>query len=299
MGAPIVRSNYFVTPKTGGRRLLGFARLLRKRKAKTPTAQLEDADQLLAEGIEALRAGRKIRHLELHPTWTPAEDGDLDGFVDGLWVAVVERLEHCSNFTRPAVARLEQLGGEPAFDYAGARKRAAAAEKIHRRLFGDSRLEFTKFKYVDQSVHMDTLWEIIEDEGYKDSLIELCGKDIYGALAHSHAHYVEMTEQRELRQQGSKVNLTLLQADLQHRIQVFLIATLAMLKDTDPASVENIRYALRPVDALRERLAQERGREGGASEAAVEKAEIDELLAEEQAIDEEEAELEKLADAEG
>ena len=137
-------------------------------------------------------------------------------------------------------------------------------------------------------------------EELEGPLLALCGEDFYGALRDSHAAYMAMIERRGIREASSRVNLRSLQLELKRRLENYLIAALAMIRDEDPANVAMMRAALRPVDVLRAQLERERGRAaGGAASAGIEEAELAELQETEpaeQAAAEQEAEAAEQAE---
>lgn len=287
MVTPIDRTRYLTLPRPKPHRHLALARLLRKRKPENATPQLEAAHGGLTIAIEEMHEGLLARHFERHGASSAAEDVELDLYVDALWSAVVSGLEHRRVFQRPAVSRLLAQQTEEGFDYAGCVKLAERADQAYRKLFGDERLEFTGLKFDEQSEYMKTLWAVITQEQLEPALAQIVGADIIGALADGQAKYETMVDERAQREQGSSVNLRVLQSALQTRILNYVIAALAMVDDDDPANVAALRAALRPIDALRAQMDRERGRSpkpGTADEA--DEAEIGELLAEEQAVDE-------------
>ncbi|MFO7562919.1 MAG: hypothetical protein R6X02_09785 [Enhygromyxa sp.] len=285
----IDRSRYFLVPKTGGRRLLSLGRLLRKYQPENASYDVEETGKLLEQTIVSVTAAFVQRHRESGPSIAAAE-AELDTVMDTLWYILRDRTLHWGLFERPGIQRLAAEQEQGDFDYQGCVEKAALAARV-RRLLLDQGLDFLRLSYSEQSEHMLTLWTVVEQEQLQEPLAQLIGKEFFGALVDCRARYDQMIEARTAREQGSAVNLRVLSLQLARAIQNYVIALLAMIRDDDPENVETIRKALRPVDALREQLERERNR-GRSSTGEpleplepVDEAAVEELLAEQQAID--------------
>lgn len=280
------RSRYFFIPRTGGRRLLSLARLLARHQPPHVTPEVAQAGKQLAETVETVTQAFVERHREYGAS-VAAEESEIDAVMDTLWYILRDRVQHWEVFRRPAVQRIAGLPALNGFDFGACVDQAAHATRV-RALLLDQGFDFLRLSYGEQAEHMLTLWTMIEQEKLEPVLIELIGDEFFGALSAWRVHYDRMIERRTARAQGSSINLRELALQLNRVIQIYVIALLAMVRDDDPENVEMIRKALRPIDALREQLERERMRNRAAgedSESVVEDETLDELIAEQQAVD--------------
>lgn len=281
------RSRYFSIPRTGGRRLLSLARLLVRHQPQQATPEVEQAGKHLAETVETVTQAFVERHREYGAS-VAAEEVELDAVMDALWYILRDRVQHWEVFDRPAVRRIAAIEPTDGFDFGACIEQAADAARV-RSLLLEQGLEFLRLSYAEQAEHMLTLWTMIEQEKLEPVLTELIGAEFFGALSAWRVRYDQMIERRTARAQGSAINLRALGLQLNRVIQIYVIALLAMIRDDDPENVELIRTALRPIDALREQLERERARNqaaGGADlDELAEDETLDELIAEQQAID--------------
>lgn len=260
--------------------MLALGRLLLKHKPTPPSGDVEENAKLLTVEIDRVTQDYVARHREDNSA-IAAEEAELDQFADHMWGIADARLGHWEVFERPAVARLaaKQTPGGP--DYEGMIETARVARSIREKLLPEG-LEFTRLAYPEQSEYMHTLWQIIEQDQLGEQLSVCVGAEFYDGLKDVQAHYGDMVDQQAARSSGSAINLRVNALELHRHIQNYTIALLAMIRDNDPANVEMMRKALRPIDAVREQLERIRAR----SRAAGSK-ELEELIEEEKAVDEE------------
>src|SRR5690554_4689154 len=90
---PIDRTQYFLVPRTVGRRLLSLGRLLVKYKPKNPSADVEETGELLTGMIVKLTQAFVDRHRE-GGTSVAVEEVELDAIVDTLWYILRDRVLH-------------------------------------------------------------------------------------------------------------------------------------------------------------------------------------------------------------
>jgi hypothetical protein len=280
----IERSRYFFIPGAKGRRLLALGRLLLKHKPNPASNDVEVFAKLLSEENVKVTKAYVDRHREDN-TAIAAEEVELDQTADHLWGITDARLGHWEVFERPAVARLADKQTPEGPDYEGLIEKARAARTVRKKLLPNG-IDFTKLPIPEQSEYMNTLWEIIAQDGLADQLGEYIGGDFYDGLKDVQVHYEEMADQRAARTKGTQVNLLTHARNLHRAIQNYSISLLAMVRDQDPANVEMMLVALRPIDALREQMERERARGRGEPEPKEPQPELEELLAEEKAVNE-------------
>lgn len=284
MSVLIERSRYFFIPGAKGRRLLALGRVLLKHMPNSPSNDVEVFAKLLSEENVKVTKAYVDRHREDN-TAIAAEEVELDQTADHLWGITDARLGHWEVFERPAVARLADKQTPEGPDYEGLIEKARAARTVRKKLLPNG-IDFTKLPIPEQSEYMNTLWEIIEQDGLGDQLGEYIGGDFYDGLKDVQAHYEEMVDQRAARTKGTQINLLTHARNLHRAIQNYSISLLAMVRDQDPANVEMMLLALRPIDALREQMERERARGRGEPEPEEPQPELEELLAEEKAVNE-------------
>lgn len=283
--AAIDPTRYVVVPRATVRRQLALGRVLVKYKPEQASEDVEHAVKALNDTIATLTQAFADRHVE-KSSGVGGDDVALDVFVDDVWYVIDERLQHWKAFERPAVQRLAEGQDPEGFDYEAASERAHQAAKLWKQLFSAG-LDGLRLPHAEQAEFTRTLWTVIDREGLEPQLSELVGADFVAAARDAQIHYDEMVNAQSARAQGSIVNLRQLAVQLQQSIQKYMFSLLAMNREDDPKIVEQIRRALRPVDAVRERLERERARDRGGEEEAVPaetQADIDEILDEEQAV---------------
>jgi hypothetical protein len=288
MAPAIDRSRYVVVPRATVRRQLALARVLVKHVPTPASIDVEEAAKELSGATGTLTQAFADRHIESGNSQA-GEDTALDLFVDDVWYIIDERLQHYKAFERPAVIRLAETQEADGFDYTARVEKARKAATLWKRLLSGG-LEGLRLSHPEQAEFTRTLWTVIDQEGLASQLVEFVGADFVEAARDVQGHYDEMVDAQAARSKGSLVNLRELAFELQYAIQNYMIALLAMTRDKSPENVAKIRKALRPVDALREQNERERARSRGEQPAeptdaqADTEADIDELLAEEQAV---------------
>lgn len=278
----IDRSRYFFVPTTKGRRLLALGRLLLKYLPESPSPDVEAAGKALQQEIVQVTQAYVDRHREDN-TAIAAEEAELDQAADHLWNITDARLGHWEVFERPAIARLAAKQTPGGVDYEALIDKARQARSIRKQLVPNG-LEFTKLAYPEQSEYMHTLWQIIEQDQLGDPLSSCIGPEFYESLREAQTHYGDMVDQRAARAKGSSINLRAHALALHRCVQNYTIALLAMIRDEDPDNVAMLRKALRPIDAVREQAERARARSRGEPEPEQLEPELEELLAEQQAI---------------
>ena len=284
MSSYIDPARYVVVPRATVRRQLALGRVLVRHKPTPASEDVEHAVKVLANVIAKLTQAFADRHVE-NNTALAGEDAALDLFVDDLWYVMDERLEHWKAFERPAAARLADPQDPEGFDYSAAIEKARRAGQLKQRLLGAG-LDGLRLPHAEQAEFTRTLWTVIDQDGLAAQLTEFVGADFVEAARDAQGHYDEMVDAQSARAKGSLVNLRELAAKLQQSIQKYMFALVAMNREDNPEIVARVRKALRPVDALRERLERERARDRGDELVvpAETQADIDELIDEEKAV---------------
>lgn len=285
---PIVRALYFTVPRATARRHLAVARLFVKHKPpeEQSTAQVELAAKRLAGAIKVLTQGFIDRHIQAGIA-NPLAEFDLDLFVDGLWIAIRERLTSWDVFQRKGAARLAALNIPNGFDYQARIDKADRAIRLRDRLFGETGTDFTRMAYIDQAEYMKTLWAVIDQENLVPGLVEFVDADFVDSLRDAHDHYVAMADRRGVQDPKPSSKLAAPMGELQRGMQNYMISLLAMINDDDPANVAMIRSALRPMDTARQQLERERTRKASSPKADAADDAAAELLDEELLVEKE------------
>jgi hypothetical protein len=138
--------------------------------------------------------------------------------------------------------------------------RAKQAAALEARLFPGG-TGFLAAVYAEQSTAMATVLRLIDEDGLQKSVDSLAGPEFLAALREVQPRYEKMVEERLRRDTASGQNLGETVRALQAAIVHYAQKVVGLVEHDDPASLEVVRKALRPIDAHREAS----GRAGGAA----------------------------------
>lgn len=223
---------------------------------------------LIAEAEASLTTRRR----ESAPAYRTHELS-LDNAADSLWSMLRDRLDTWGAFEHPGLAgvvRAHSRRSTTAVVLAQARGKAAQARELSGRLFGSGGLAFLRLPYPEQAQSMASILRLIDEDELSESIDELAGPELMVALVACQAQYEAMVEARMSRIIRKSGDLGLLRARLQRTIRRYTNAVLTLLDEDEPASLDIVLTALRPIEVLRARSS----RAGGRSEARAVEAEI-------------------------
>lgn len=146
--------------------------------------------------------------------------------------------------------RLEAFTLLPEEDY----PQAARAGELLTLLFPEG-LAFLNLPYIEQLAAMEVLLQRITDENLARELDTLCGREFLQNLRTLVPRYRDMV-QGGLRRLDSSENLVEHRRRLSLAVVDYAIKVAALYDEDDPRSLDRIRSALRPIDALREQAAR-------------------------------------------
>jgi hypothetical protein len=251
--------------------------------SKAVAYRTEQMRKVRDESREAVR----IRHREFGPS-VVARHNALDALVDQLERIRDGRLGHWESFESDAVEQLaeqQRLSGEVGkVDWIALIDQARQAKRLRRLLFPNG-VAHTRLNFEEQAEHMQTVADIIAEDGCRAALDILIGPAFMDAFDEGLVHYRAMIDARLAQQRGSEVNLRTVRLTLQSAIQSYTVAVLSMLRDDDPDSFAAVRRALRPIDAVRAQNQVERGRSQGQVVELSDPEVVQELIAAEQALE--------------
>lgn len=189
---------------------------------------LDRLDKLAQSGQEA--QGARQRALGTSPEDTRA----LDGLADRAVGAIRQRLEAW------ALLPVEQF------------PRAARAAELGALLFPEG-LGFLTLPYIEQLAAMELLLARIHEEKLAADLDALCGPEFLANLRAILPRYRAMV-QGGLQRLDDAANLQEHRRKLSAAIVDYATKVAALYDEEDPKSLDRIRRALRPIDALRAQL---------------------------------------------
>ena len=142
-------------------------------------------------------------------------------------------------------------------------KRAAA---LLTTLFGQDGLSFLKMTYAEQWSTADTILKRIDQDGLQKEIDDLAGAEFLANIRAQHAAYGAMVQSLMRREEASNVNLNEHVRAMGRAIVDYSTKLLATMDDDEPESIEQVRSALRPLDAYREAAARRNDKSGASPE---------------------------------
>lgn len=237
--------------------LIALRKALAKVAPEQSNEQIERAKQELTEAIDAGQAELlQRRRLAQTPAYGPARP--FDGAVDALWGCAKARLEALRAFEHPGLDALVAAGGPRGLRIARNRRRAERAGKLIEIVFGDEGLRFTKLRYREQLVVMNTMLELIDENDIADQIDNLVGLDIIASLRDCQELYEDLVADRLAGEGLDSKAIGALRRRLSRAIVQYNVAVFGLLDREQPKTLEMVTRALRPVLVLRQHIAEGR-----------------------------------------
>ena len=240
----IDQSRYLQFPRVGVRSGVSLGTMILTAVPEDPGPGVLSAAELLQASVQQLKLEWKSK-VRGHST----EDvRPYDHRLDRVWAAVENSLD-----------RYTVLDSDNA--------KHMRASEVHKRLFPTG-LGFLQLPYIEQHAESEQRVEIIEEEGLREDLDQLVGKDFIDSLVAAHVAYgVALSITAE----GEDVPAVSLAEPLRavtDAISAYVLQVLAFAGLDPEGNTAAARRALRPIDVLRRAVARRSARRG-------EKVEID------------------------
>lgn len=232
---PIDHADYAHAPAMNVASGISLAQALVKACPANPEPNVAKARNYLAGVAEQALVDFTDRNKELG-VYSAEDSRILDNQADRSWGALRLRLQGMSMIP-------EQTD------------KAAQAKEMDWKLFQGS-TEFLKEEYVSQSTRMAALLKQIGDDQLQAKLDELCGPEFLAACREVQPKYEAMVSERLRRDKASGTNLNETLRALGTAIVNYASKVLSTVEPNDPASHENARKLLRPIEAHREAWAK-------------------------------------------
>lgn len=132
---------------------------------------------------------------------------------------------------------------------------ATAAAELEVKLFPVG-TGFLGAEYAEQSTSMSTILRLVGEDGLQKSVDKLAGPEFLTAVRQVQPRYEKMVQERLRRDKATGQNLLETVRSVQAAISNYAQKIVGMVEHDDPATVDVVRKALRPIDAYREALAK-------------------------------------------
>lgn len=211
---------------------------------KNPPAHILAAIQGLAAVLVAARSGLAGR---LNANSSTALERAFDILVDRVWVELRDRLTFFEIYLHEGVAKFTDED-RAALEFDSKVDKARLAANLLERLFGDG-LEFLRLPFPQQATQMGARLDWMEEQHKLGELDELVGKDLALLVQICQKRYEEMVGNRGSRSGKSLSDLQAIRNDLRRHIYSYCgaIGMMANYGDADPATVDEVELALRPI----------------------------------------------------
>jgi hypothetical protein len=166
---------------------------------------------------------------------------EVDGDADASWSALRMRLH--------AYALLPDRPHD----------RARRARQLLVTLFGDDGLAFLRERYPVQYTVADTILKRIDGDGLQAEIDDLAGREFLANVRVQHERYGGMVQGVLMREQAGEEDLREHQRRLQRAITAYAISVCATVDEDDPASIERVHVALKPLMNYRQYNLRGRG----------------------------------------
>ncbi|WP_437574500.1 hypothetical protein [Sorangium sp. So ce887] len=150
----------------------------------------------------------------------------------------------------------------PAERYPQARR----AGELVKELFGDDGLSFLTAEYSVQNTVMASIVEHIQEADLQPEIDAIAGPEFLEQIGNVLPRYNAMVRDRLQKETAATSNLTTVVRAIQSAIVNYATKVAGMVDEDEPATIETVRKALRPLDAHRETGAR-RGQGGAKGEA--------------------------------
>ncbi|WP_437478911.1 hypothetical protein WME75_31375 [Sorangium sp. So ce1014] len=151
----------------------------------------------------------------------------------------------------------------PAERYPQARR----AGELVKELFGDDGLSFLTAEYSVQNTVMTSIVEHIQEADLQPEIDAIAGPEFLEQIGNVLPRYDVMVRDRLQKEVAATSNLATVMRAIQSAIVSYATKVVGMVDEDEPATIEAVRKALRPLDAHREAGAR-RGQGGAKGEAA-------------------------------
>lgn len=257
---PFEPTVYRAVPQLTTEGTLALASALVRAIPEPVPAPLERAAQRLRDRVRDAEDAMTTRQRELVPV-DYSHEAALDTITDALWAMLRDRLKSWGAFARDELSLVrEGLRGKKAATLRAAQDKAARAEDLHVRLFGAEGLAFVQWPYPEQAQRMASLLRLIDEDDLHGDIEQLAGPAVLVALRRCQELYEAMVEQRVRREHPPSTDLGQHRRSLQRAITRYASAALTLVDDDEPASQQQVRDALRPIETFRARQARVRAR---------------------------------------
>ncbi|XXT16396.1 hypothetical protein WME94_39805 [Sorangium sp. So ce429] len=144
--------------------------------------------------------------------------------------------------------------------------RARRAEELVKELFGDDGLSFLTTEYSAQNTVMASIVEHIQEAALQPEIDALAGPEFLEQIGNVLPRYDVMVRDRLQKEAAATSNLATVVRAIQSAIVSYATKVAGMVDEDEPATIEAVRKALRPLDAHRETGARrtQGGAQGGA-----------------------------------
>lgn len=199
--------------------------------------------------VEEAEAAMVVRLRESNEAGLTA-DLNLDNAVDGLWALLRERLRGWNRYERPG---LDALLHDKALtiDFEEVRSKAARANELATRLFGEGTRDMLSRQWPEQSQLMANVLRLVETDKLGDGLLELGGEELLPILVHCQTLYAAMVDRRTSQTTGSQADLRGLRAKLQRAIVRHNGLVMTLMTPSKPETRDMVEHALEPMITLR------------------------------------------------
>ncbi|HTN86883.1 MAG TPA: hypothetical protein VL242_24465, partial [Sorangium sp.] len=140
--------------------------------------------------------------------------------------------------------------------------KARRAEELVKELFGDDGLSFLTAEYSAQNTVMASIVEHIQEAALQPEIDALAGPEFLEQIGNVLPRYDVMVRDRLQKEAAATSNLATVVRAIQSAIVSYATKVAGMVDEDEPATIEAVRKALRPLDAHRETGA--RRTQGGA-----------------------------------
>ncbi|WP_155798432.1 hypothetical protein, partial [Sorangium cellulosum] len=130
--------------------------------------------------------------------------------------------------------------------------KARRAGELVKELFGDDGLSFLTAEYAAQNTVMASIVEHIQEAELQPEIDALVGPEFLEQIGNVLPRYDVMVRDRLQKEAAATSNLATVVRAIQSAIVSYATKVAGMVDEDDPATLEAVRRALRPLDAHRE-----------------------------------------------
>jgi hypothetical protein len=244
---PFDPARYRALPRLSPTTALALGHSLRANMPVLASERVQRAASHLAAHLDALERaleGGSAENREL-----ALREAELDGYLDGLWYALHERLVAWQVYDSPGLQQIVAATAATQVDYERCRRRAKRARELQLALFGHEGPEFVRHGYRTQALEMARRLALIAERQWAKDLDKLAGRELLPALREGQVVYEAMVAARTAR--GTTLSVRRASHEVQWQISLYVVHVLSMHDPSMPASEQLVRSALQPVLRLR------------------------------------------------